>query len=227
MPPAGPAPAYRAPGNVPPPTSAGPAPAVPPRGSPVSAGPVPAAAVPRTGASPAAAPTGRPAKKVAHFITTEAAQSTIKPAADGKLPELRLHEGREAEVSKEKGGGLNPLLLLGAICLSVGLCVVLLLVDVDSQDSANVAQKQRAREVLDKEWYLANEDPSKPLMRYQTLLRQSQQAHSRGDRGTEHRLYRKVLDMLRAERGKTEKGLTGSPARDKTLEDQISILLSD
>jgi len=51
-------------------------------------------------------------------------------------------------------------------------------------------------------------------------------AHSRGDFKAEHNCYRKVLLMLHAERDVYERGLTGSPTRDKELEEAIAVLLS-
>jgi hypothetical protein len=163
---------------------------------------------------------------VARFITSEAVQSTIQPSADGKLPELRLTGGEEAEGSKAKGAGVSPLLLLGALCLSVALSVVLVMVDINPQDSSSFRKKQAARMVIDAE-YSSNIDDKQPLERYQVYLRQALQAHAQGDRAAERDLYRKVLEMLRAERGVHDKGLTGSPARDRWLEEQISVLLSD
>ena len=51
-------------------------------------------------------------------------------------------------------------------------------------------------------------------------------AHSRGDEKAEEKEYRKVLDMLRAERGKHQRGLTGSLDDDKELETCIRTILS-
>ena len=66
---------------------------------------------------------------------------------------------------------------------------------------------------------------AKRLEPYQLLLREAQQAQSRGDDKTERKRYHKVLDMLRAERGAEERGLTGSRSKDKELEEAISVLL--
>jgi hypothetical protein len=40
-------------------------------------------------------------------------------------------------------------------------------------------------------------------------------------------LYNRVLDLLRGERDRFQRGLTGSRERDKILEQQIVILLRD
>ncbi|MCX7428253.1 MAG: hypothetical protein NTW96_21820, partial [Planctomycetia bacterium] len=58
-------------------------------------------------------------------------------------------------------------------------------------------------------------------------LREAQRAASRGDRAGERRLYRQVLDLLRAERDRFDKGLTGSRDRDKKLEELISVMLRE
>ena len=50
---------------------------------------------------------------------------------------------------------------------------------------------------------------------------------ARQDDDTERAMYRKVLALLRAERGKFDRGLTGSRTHDKELEKNIAILLSD
>jgi hypothetical protein len=61
---------------------------------------------------------------------------------------------------------------------------------------------------------------------YQILLRDAQQAYSRGDHRAQRDCYGKVLDLLRAERGSEEKGLTGSRSKDKELEEALLVLLS-
>ena len=219
-------PGAQPPGYPPPGTRAGGPPPAPYGGVPAT----PAQAPPPGGPRPGTAPTTpRPSavhKKVARFITTEATQSTIHPSPDGKLPELRLHQSEESGSSKEKGGSFNPLLLLGALCLSVALSVVLVMVDVDSEDASTLQKKQAARAYVDANYFSSDAGPNMPLEPYQICLRQAQQAHSRGDRATERKLYRKVLEMLRAERGVRQKGLTGSHDRDNKLEQKISILLS-
>jgi hypothetical protein len=64
------------------------------------------------------------------------------------------------------------------------------------------------------------------LLPYQLLLREAQQAHSRGDLALERQKYREVLRMLRAEgRGKFE-GLTGTPKSDQDLAKLLGTMLS-
>ena len=68
-------------------------------------------------AAPPPAPARR--KKVARFITAEAAQSTLQPAADGKLPDLRLEEGAAQQKPQSGQRSMNPLVLLGVLSASV------------------------------------------------------------------------------------------------------------
>ncbi len=170
---------------------------------------------------PPPAPAGR---KVARFIATQAAQSTIPLGADGKLPDLRLKESQEDQAVQEQTRSLNPFVLLVVVCLSVGLSVVLIFVDVSPRNLSLEQKKQKAREIIDAE-YTASPEGKEPE-RYQLYLREALIAHSHGDYRKERQYYQRVLDMLRAERLDPARGLTGSPARDRRLEEQITILLS-
>jgi len=89
-----------------------------------------------------------------------------------------------------------------------------------------VQQKKHARQTIEDTYFGSGNLDNKDLAPYQALLREAQRAHARGDVKTEREHYRKVLDMLREERGTHEKGLTGSRSRDKDLEEAISVLLS-
>ena len=185
----------------------------------------PAPGTSRPGVIAKLTPTARPGRKVARFIPTEAAQSTIAPSADGKLPELRLKESDQAEEAEAKSGSLSPVLLLGAVCLSVGLSVVLVMMDVAPKDTSLYAKKREARAIIDT--HFSSNPGDEPLKPHQIYLREAQTAYSRGDYRREREYYRRVLDMLRAEpqRGR-RRALTGSPEDDAILEKQISILLS-
>ena len=79
--------------------------------------------------------------------------------------------------------------------------------------------------MIEDKFFGAGNIENKGLEPYQVLLREAQLAHSHGDFETERQRYRRVLDMLRAEHGADEKGLTGSHRRDKELEGEISVLL--
>jgi uncharacterized protein YbaR (Trm112 family) len=179
------------------------------------------------GASPAAGTSSGPppsARKTARFITAAAAQSAIKVASDGKLPELHLLEGNQKDKADAKGNAVSPLMLVAALVFSVGMSMALVLMPSGSEDLSLAARRANARQdIADK--YFSDLDPKKALEPYQILLREAQAAYSRGDRAAETGRYRRVLDMLRREHGPFDKGLTGSPSRDKELEEQLTVLL--
>ena len=189
-----------------------------PSPQPLAPSPQPLAPSPQT---PAAPPISAP-KKVARLITTEATQSTWKLAEDGKLPELRLREPGEAAVKDAGPRGMNPLVLFGLLGLSVVACVVLVLSPTERQAPASLQAKQEARRIIQDKYFGAD-----PLEPYQRRLREADLAHRNRDYKQERELYRRVLNMLRAERGAADRTLTGSPSSDRKLEQQIEILLSD
>jgi hypothetical protein len=192
---------------------------------PPSAAPPPLPSpVPPPFATPPPAP-ARAARKVARFISAETAQSALQLADDGKLPELSLQEGDGNPESQEKSRSLNPLVLLGALSLSVVLSMSLVLIDTDA-DSSGRAEEAQARQVIEEEFF-GSLNPDAPLEPYQLALREAQRAHTRGDLKAERKLLHHVLDRLRAERKWTDRGLTGSREKDRKLEKQISILLSE
>ena len=88
---------------------------------------------------------------------------------------------------------------------------------VDSREEAVIRQKI--------EFYYKDQEGA--LEPYQTMLRDAQQARSRGDRPTEQQNYRKVLELLHAERDPRERfrGLTGTPKSDQDLEKLLASLL--
>jgi len=164
---------------------------------------------------------------VARFIATEAAQSGLKLAEDGKLPGLRLKEPGQAEPKQAGSGGVHPLLLFSALAFSIVATVILVFLPTESDAPVSSNRKQQARREIE-ENYIAGMDKNATLEPYQICLREALQARSRHDSREERRLYRRVLDMLRAERsGKFDKGLTGSPTKDETLEKLVTTLLSD
>jgi hypothetical protein len=162
---------------------------------------------------------------VARFITAEAAQSTLNLAPDGKLPELHLQETGQARAKDEKGTTVHPLVLLALLSLSVVACIVLVLIEPEASSSSDSAAKQNARRVI-ADHYFANRDAPGPKEPYQVLLREAQRAYARGDYQEERRLYRQVLQLLRAERSEFE-SVTGTLAGDQELERQINVLLRD
>jgi hypothetical protein len=163
---------------------------------------------------------------VAKFIATEPAQSGLKLAEDGKLPALQLKEPGAAEVKQVGSSGVNPLVLFGALAFSLVATLALVFMDTGSETPTKANERQTARARIEEE-YIAGMDKGATLAPYQIALREALQARSRHDYREERRLYRRVFDMLQAERGKFDRGLTGSPAKDETLEKLITTLLSD
>jgi DNA-directed RNA polymerase subunit RPC12/RpoP len=192
-----------------------PAPAAPP----VAAKPVVPYVVPSV-AQPQ--PAGR---KVAHFISAEAAQSTLKLAADGKLPELHLEEGEKKEKNESKQRSVNPVVLIVGLAVSVVMSILLAVSDLGPGGSAREQDKNAARRLI-REKYYSDMERGSPVKPYQQLLRDADVAHVRRDFDEERRLYREVLDLLHAEGRAPGEGVTGSPDRDRELERWISILLS-
>lgn len=167
-----------------------------------------------------------PSKKVARFIKAESADSALQLAPDGKLPELRLEEDAAREKPEQSQRSINPLALAGLLTISVVLSLVLVLMDVDSPPVSGVEKKAAMRQRIRDYFFGSSVLDAGRLEPYQVLLREAQQAYSRGDYKVERQHYRRVLDMLRAERGTEEKGLTGSRSKNKELEEALLVLLS-
>jgi len=177
-------------------------------------------------ASPTSAPPApAPRRKVARFITAEPSDSTLPLAADGKLPELRLETDDARAKPSAEARSMNPLVLFGVLCLSVAFSMAIVIFARRTSSEPDADLKAQARWKIEQEFFgSGNMDDRNPAP-YQILLRDAQRAHARGDFQSEKKCYRKVLDMLRAERGTLEKGLTGSRWRDKQLEEAIVVLL--
>jgi hypothetical protein len=180
--------------------------------------PVPSVAPPVAQPQPAG-------RKVAHFISAEAAQSTLKLAADGKLPELHLEEGEKKEKNESKQRSVNPVVLIVGLAVSVVMSILLAVSDLGPGGSAREQDKNAARRLI-REKYYSDMERGSPVKPYQQLLRDADVAHVRRDFDEERRLYREVLDLLHAEGRAPGEGVTGSPDRDRELERWISILLS-
>ncbi len=210
------APVTPAASSPPPPDEPPPAPAAPASGKPPEKNHMPTASV---GMAPAMVPMSRPVpvpavlppvparpKKVARFITAEAAQSTLRPAADGKLPDLQLEEGAAQQKPQAGQQSMNPLVLLGILSASVLVSILLVVASVNRPDAASSEQKDHARQVIEDKFFGAGNIENKGLEPYQVLLREAQLAHSHGDFATERQHYRRVLDMLRAGAARTRRG---------------------
>jgi len=170
---------------------------------------------------PAAAPSKGQARNVARFVSADAAQSPLKLAEDGKLPELRLARDDEKAAVGEKSNSISPVVLVCLLAISVALSLLLVLWDPSA--SGVTDEKVQARQTIRDNFFLTTGEEA--LAPYQQWLRQAQRAASRGDHQTEQKLYQKVLDQLRAQRGPFDPGVTGSRARDEELENLIIIIL--
>jgi hypothetical protein len=176
-----------------------------------------------------------PPRRVARLIAADTPPSSFTLAADGQLPHLQLRESQSAAAAEVKSKAVHPLVLLGLLGMSVALSLALVLIDVDSPSSADSQRKAAARELIERQYF---GDPEHGhLAPYQVYLREAKQAHYRGDEKAERQCYRKVLDLLRAEPRERSSlapgvdglapGVTGSRDFDRTLEQQIAILLGD
>lgn len=165
---------------------------------------------------------GQPAK-VARFLPAEAPLASLKLADDGALPALQLRESTTASPVTQ-GTRINPLVTISLLCLSAVASVAIWFLPDDLHQSSRTTRKQWVRAAIEKDFFA--EMDGLPRYAYQFQLREAQRAHLRGDDRHERVLYRDVLDRLRAER-KPESGVTGSPGRDRELEQYLTILLSN
>jgi hypothetical protein len=166
--------------------------------------------------------------KTAKFIAAEPTSARVDLGADGRLPQLVLCEGPKSDApeqeQQDKGGSARPLLLVAVFCFSIGVSVVMLLLDAGGARKETDADV-RARQTIQQ--YYTGRGPN--IEPYQQRLRQALQAHNQGDFAREQRLYREVLDLLHDESKNEFKGLTGMVSgghtNDKDLEDLLSTLL--
>ena len=154
----------------------------------------------------------------------------------GNFLTCNCRRARRRTSHKSSPRTVHPAVLLGFLMVSIVMSIILALADIGSSASSAARRKAEALDVIEKQ-YFGNPEHGQ-LARYQVYLREAKQAQCRGDRKAERQYYRKVLDLLCAESHSGassgskhaagfEPGLTGSRARDRELETQISILLSD
>ena len=180
---------------------------------------------PPAGPTPAVQPPGS-GQKTARFVSAEAAQSTLKLAEDGNLPELHLLEGERKAKEEEKSSTVSPLVLFGLLAISVALSIGLVWLDTGPPKSG--LKEDARREVADRFFPRQGEDS----LEYQRYLMKAQEAHKHGNREVERKAYQKVLDLLRQERPpyiEHDKpwSVTRNPQDDEDLKDLISTLLND
>ena len=211
---------------APPPVAANPAPPAAPQAvavaAPPAARPMPAPA-PAVVPPPATVP-AQPPPNTARFKTAATQAPAIAPAADGKLPTLQL---ADATAPAAKGGsgekGVPLWAAAMAVVASTVISAILLLGDLEGTQSTG-SRRTFARQKLTEHYATGSAEPRA----YQVLLREAQQAHTRGDFATERKKYRDVLALLRSEdRKKKFDWLTGAESSDQDLENQLSILLAN
>jgi len=183
---------------------------------------------------PAAPPQAR---KVARLVSAEAAQSTLKVAADGQLPQLQLQESDKQDKGQGKSRSIPPVVMILAWIVSVVLTVIIVMIS-SGDDSASVTSqaKKDAIAKIEEPQFFGN--PARgELLPYQRLLREACQARARRDLKAERVYYKQVLDLLHAEtwdgssgragQNRLEKGITGSRAHDRELEQLILTVLGE
>lgn len=168
--------------------------------------------------------------QAAKFIADEATETRVQLGADGRLPAL-LFQSRAAEQDPQEPQTResNPLLLIGVLCFSITLSLILLIFDPQGGGPTGEA-KDMARQAILRGYV---QDPDVPD-RVRERLREALGAFHREDYTSERRLYREVLNMLKNESIRdpsNPKGLTGprearSPPNDRHLEQQLATLLS-
>ncbi len=166
----------------------------------------------------------------AKLIAPDSAETRVQLDADGELPHLHLRDDPKKLKEDEAAGGANPLLLIGAVCASITMSVILLFVEPNSaQDESQ--SKTEAREQI-RLYYWGTPTVQGPLASYQKKLREAIQAHHRADYNAEFARYREVLRMLHDESIQDATGLTGvkqhgAPPNDRHLEELLATLLRD
>ena len=123
----------------------------------------------------------------------------------------------------------NPAMMIAALAVSVAISIGLLLLD-SSPFAAPTSKMLEDSRIHLSEHYIGGSERTPILRPYQIKLREALQAHARLEYQLERKLYREVLDSLRAERKNEVVGVTGvahgdSPPNDQDLEQHLNILL--
>lgn len=169
--------------------------------------------------------------EAAKFIADEAAETRVQLGADGRLPSLQF-QSRVAEQDPQEphARDSNPLLLIGVLCFSITLSVILLVLE-PQQGPSNVAAKDEARRAILESYTGLDPQLMPDERRLRERLREALEAFHRDDYASERRLYREALNMLKNESNRGARGLTGPrqatmPPNDEHLEQQLATLLS-
>ena len=134
-------------------------------------------------------------------------------------------EPRRGEGRGENDHGQSAGACFACSSISVVFSISLALIDFGGDPNADSPRQLCARQLIERDYLPMDEE--EPLLPYQRYLGTAQRAHSQGNVKLERALYRRVLDMLREERGDFQKGLTGSRDRDEKLKAWISVLLRE
>ena len=150
-------------------------------------------------APPSAPPAAPPqARKVARLVSAEAAQSTLKLAADGQLPHLQLQEDDKKDKGQGKSRSIPPLVMIGAWVLSVVLTVAIVMITSDDEQFERHHAGEGGGHGQDRRAFFGNPAQGE-LLPYQRLLREARQARARSDFKAERLYYKQVLDLLHTE----------------------------
>jgi hypothetical protein len=207
-------------------------PAVPPRPYFPSVTPLAPEPAPQPVVGP---PTPPPqVRKVARLVSADAADSSLKIAADGQLPNLQLQDIDKKDKGQGNSRSIPPLVLIGVWVFSVVMSIAIFMFSGNNSDvDALTAERARAMKEIEQQYF---GDPARgALLPHQRLLRAAQQARAREDYKAEKQCYKQVLDLLRTESRigaqsspkRLETGITGSRAQDHDLEKLIIVILGD
>ncbi len=170
----------------------------------------------------------KPAKRerrAARLVTETTDAGKLALGADGQLPQLVVKETAAVEKPRDAESDSNPMVLIIAVAFSVLISVVLLFAPTGGGSAqADVSDSLAALQ----EHYIGRRQPLEP---YQVMVREALQCENKGDRGTATAIYRRLLDMIHAERQDPNQGLTGpkislQEPNDQRLETHLKVLLA-
>ncbi len=176
------------------------------------------------GVAPTPAGTGR---KVARLISAKAAESVIKPAADGRLPDLHLQESGKQPATEGPSRSVHPLVLYGVLTLCAVISFLMLLgpSDLGSSGEDNSAEKEAARQNIERKFFGGGNLDSGELKPFQNELHAAKRAHDSGDTKSEYDHYDKVLRMLHAEHGPDDRPLTGDGEKGRESDRELKMYI--
>jgi hypothetical protein len=162
-------------------------------------------------------------RAVAKFITDRPGETLVRLGEDGQLPELALQEVAAPKVDKRKTTSQgNPALVYGALGFSLLASVAMLFVDPPVMDERSTSKAEARKDIVSR--FIGDEKG--PTTACQRLLREAGLAYSRGDYNGERSAYLNVLSLLNAEDKNPYTGITGSPATDEDLKEDMAVLLA-